>query len=596
MQLLRLLTHQAIIVAAIGLTACKSGGIPASPDPQAQAIAAARQQAKLAITVDRLMINGKTLPVELTEAFFPKTPAPANDRGINVLLDQAHQTSFAVLWGFKGLIGGEGYRCVTNLAALDTVLTPGKQSRIRLAVNGAEPFAWWKNPEYNVVITTQGDTNAQFYTEKEIAALTSFVNAGGGLLIQAGHPGTAEIAEGWSLNRLAKTFGAKITHHRGRVDELGGSVLELTPDWTALKQDAQGQVIRARRSFGKGRICIFESLAAITPDGKLSETANTLRKTTLNDTLAWLAAGKAPVGGNWNMPGCGGAGIYPEKALDLGGLIVYYADNQPASTMKCINEQIPAAHKFAMARLPTRQFAEPYNIVICAGSGGGWAIMGRPKGAAVIAYDPLEILGIYAHELIHTMGGPGNAKGEIAGSSPHHNQGEAHAGWMQGKIGALFSGKLNEANRNCNSILDLEKSKGAKLDFATEYENAAGHAKWGKGPYWTKMWYVWQKLDDRYGPTWYPRWYWVRSTRWQADPKHAETWEEMVEDMSIAVGEDLFPFMKKTGMTLKQDRLERIEFQGKTLELPIAPIDYTPAGNVNLDPIGDYTKPLKPVR
>jgi len=187
------------------------------------------------------------------------------------------------------------------------------------------------------------------------------------------------------------------------------------------------------------------------------------------------------------------------------------------------------------------------------------------------------------------MGGPRNDKDELAGRSPHHNQGESHAGWFQGKIGAMFSGKTDESNRNCNSILALEKRKGRKLDVA-KYDREF----WGKGPDWTKHWYIFQKMDDRYGPTWYPRWYWVRGMRWRDDPAHAETWDELVESMSIAAGEDLFPFFKKIGTTLSKGRLERIVFQGKTLEFPVAPIDDGPGGNVDLGPIGDYKQPIQP--
>ena len=118
--------------------------------------------------------------------------------------------------------------------------------------------------------------------------------------------------------------------------------------------------------------------------------------------------------------------------------------------------------------------------------------------------------------------------------------------------------------------------------------------KWGRGSQWTKIWWVWQKLDDRYGPTWYPRWRWVQHTRWQDRPGKRLTWDETVEDMSIAVGEDLFPFFRKIGTTLPKDRLPRIDFQGKTIELPPAPLTVTPGGSVRLDPIKDYKRPIRP--
>ena len=84
----------------------------------------------------------------------------------------------------------------------------------------------------------------------------------------------------------------------------------------------------------------------------------------------------------------------------------------------------------------------------------------------------------------------------------------------------------------------------------------------------------------------------MRATRW-AECTKAQTWDETIEDMSIAVGEDLFPFFKKIGTTLNKERFEKVDFDGKPLTLPVAPLDLEPAGNVNLSPIGDYKLPLK---
>ena len=116
--------------------------------------------------------------------------------------------------------------------------------------------------------------------------------------------------------------------------------------------------------------------------------------------------------------------------------------------------------------------------------------------------------------------------------------------------------------------------------------------KWRTGHDRLMIWYVWQKLDDRYGPTWYPRWRWVQDRRWQDDPGRKLTWEESIEDMSIAVGEDLFPFFAKTGKELSRDRFERAEFMGAVIELPVAPIEPTPPGDVRLESIGDFTQPI----
>lgn len=42
----------------------------------------------------------------------------------------------------------------------------------------------------------------------------------------------------------------------------------------------------------------------------------------------------------------------------------------------------------------------------------------------------------------------------------------------------------------------------------------------------------------------YPRWMYIQHTRWSETSDKKLTWEKSVEDMSIAVGKDLFPFLQ----------------------------------------------------
>jgi hypothetical protein len=550
------------------------------------------EHAKLVAEVTAMIERGETLPPEMARRL-PYTPShPKNDTGINILLDQAHQTTFAILWGMKGQLGSLGFRVCSSIATLDTVLEPGRPSRIRFAVDDLNPYTWWPNPEFNVVITRQTDVKAQQYTDEECAALEKFVKSGGGLLVLARSIGSARTADAWSMNRLARTFGARLTGRSGSTGDVKTAVLELDGAWEVLAADAERNPLRARRTFGKGRVLIWGSDGDFVMPRDADADTQTARKKQMKETITWLAGGKLPVGGDPGMPGGGGVNIFPEKELKLEGISIYYAANQRPSVLECLEKQVPEAYQQVRRWLPSKVFAEPYGMVICAGGGGGWAIGGRPKASALITYKADGILSIMAHEVAHTLGGPRNALGELAASSPHGNQGEAHAGWFQGKVNAKYTSNrktlLKEANRTCNSILAVEKKAGEKIDLAT-----FDREKWGKGKDWTKYWWVWQKIEDRYGPTWYTRWYWVRSTRWQHEPGHRETFDEMIEDMSIAVGEDLFPFFKSIGTTVGIDRLERIEFQGKTMELSVAPIDTGPAGPVNLDEIGDFTKPLE---
>ncbi len=548
-----------------------------------------RRRRKRAERVVAFQRRGETLPLEMSSLFSVSGEgAPPDDTGINVLIDQAHQTSFVVLWGLRGQVRGQGFRACSSVASLSSVLTPGSPSRVRTRAAGMEPFAWWPTAEFNVVISSQQDPNAQDYTPEERQALRRFIEQGGGLLLIGAVPKDEAAAEAWSMNRLAGEYGARFLAGGEKLGGRSCSAFEASDEWEVLERGEGGRPVRVRRKAGRGRIMILENRAAILPNKKKdSEEAKAAKNGFLRDTLNWLAAGKDPVGGDWRLPHRGGVGIFPELESNLGGVVVYYAANQKPAVLTCIRKDIPEAAEQLRAWFPSKVFDEPYTIVICAGGGGGWAINARPKAAAVISYNPEGIVGIFAHEMAHTMGGPRNAKGELAGISPHGNQGESHAGWFQGKITARYTGKTDQSNRNCNRILAREKQMGERIDLAN-----FDREKWGKGADWTKHWYVFQKLDDRYGPTWYPRWYWVRAVRWADEPGRRETWDELVEDMSIAVGEDLFPFFRRIGTSLQTERLEEIEFRGRLLRLPAAPLDDGPGGKVCLAPVGDYRKPL----
>lgn len=115
----------------------------------------------------------------------------------------------------------------------------------------------------------------------------------------------------------------------------------------------------------------------------------------------------------------------------------------------------------------------------------------------------------------------------------------------------------------------------------------------GGGADWEVIWYIWQMLDETYGNTWYPRWRWIQYNRWKDNPQKELTFEETFEDMSIAVGEDLFPFIKSLGISLAREKMGPVDFNGKQIELKSARIKAKAPSRIILDPIGDYTKDLQ---
>ncbi|MFA6129057.1 MAG: hypothetical protein WC699_17295 [Bacteroidales bacterium] len=572
--------------------------------------------------VTKAWTTGKTLELSTFKKLTTLRPVFAEqpvkgDKGYNVLIDMAHECSFATLWDLPERLNKTGFRAIGSHATVNTVLDPKGYSRVRIlydTVNKIYPFAWWPNAKYDVIITEQSTREAQEYTDTEIAAMVAFVKNGGGLLIQGNtaRRGGAMAPPGgdkkggavapplraeWSLNKLAGSFGARFTDQDTTIGAIRWAKLELGEGWEATspnpllsKEGATSlpESVLAMRTFGKGRVIVSGNLSAIRKSGKDPEERKALADSILSRLMTALTEFQKPVGGTRFLPQTmeGGGAIYPELEDNFSNIVFYYAANQKPELLQTVKNDVPKAQAFIQQRLPSTPTAEPMYLILCAGGGGGWAVnIYKPKENGIISLDGHGILSIFGHELAHTMFGPANDQGQIAGIAPIPDRGEAHAGWFQGKINALFKPELlSEANRECNSMFAYDP-KGNAMDLATCYENEAMNQKWGYGKDWIKTWYIWQKLDDRYGPSWYPTWKWVQHTRWKDDPDHHLTWDEMVEDMSIAVGEDLFPFFIKLGTTLSKHRLEHITFQGKLIRLDVAPIEVTPGGPVRMEEV-----------
>jgi hypothetical protein len=532
---------------------------------------------------------GKTLPLETTA----KYPIPElnikDDTGINVLIDMAHKCDFFTLWNLSRHLHNRGLRTTGSHATLDTLLTPGSPCRIRIPVaDKVNPFAWWPTPKFNVVLT-EGGQNDPAYIFEEHKALKKFIADGGGLVISASWVKDIESARKWSLNKLLNQYGASTRPTRQTYNGKKFPTIRTDQNWEIVLKSEEGKPIYARRKFGKGRIALFASSALYRFDKKnkqdVEQKADFLAK-----AIKWASAGSPPAGGDKRMPTpmWGGGGIYQESEKTLDGIVCYYSKNQIPELLRTVDKDFPTITEDIYAWLPSPKPTEPMYLILCSGGGGGWAVNAYlPKEASTISTSSNGIRSIFAHEQAHTMSGPGQAANHPFGG----NRGEEHAGWFQGKINAKYNGDKGP-NRKCNQV--IQKQYNGTQKTPEQIYKKANLDKWTTGHDRMMIWYAWQKIDDRYGPTWYPRWRWVQHQRWKNTPKRKLTWEESIEDMSIAVGEDLFPFFAKTGKQLARKRFEKTTFMGKQLSLPIAPIQPTPPGNVNLDPIGDYTKPIKP--
>jgi len=527
---------------------------------------------------------GRTLSLEEARRFSLPAQPVRGDTGINVLLDHAHQAAFAMMWDWTGWARGLGFRVVGSHASLDSVLDERGKCRIRVPDGKRRPFAWWPNPKFNVVVSYQLGSSRQDYLPSERRSLERFLQAGGGALLLVSPPSRTEP---YSLKELLQAWGCSLTDAPAPFAGQRLAGLALGEGWTVLERAEDGTPVAAVRAFGKGRLAVADHRLVLPSDkapehGPLSRAALEER---VGRWLRSLSEGKRPVGGPANLPmedpGVGGA-VYPELEERVGGAVVFYAKNQTDAVLQCVRKEVPRVDRQVREWIPSPKPKDPMFLILAAGEGGGWAVnMYEPKEVGIISADSDGILSILAHEVAHTCyAGPPNSKGGAAGNLPEVFS-EAHAGWFQRKADFWRTGKTGH---NANGLFTFDPDA-TKLDLSRGESYPYGQA-------WTKLWWLWQKLDERYGPTWYPRWLWVKNQRWADQPNRRLSWDDVVEDMSIAVGEDLFPMMRRIGTTLRKDRFPEAVFQGRRLRLEPAEFDLTPAGDPITEPIGDWRKPL----
>ena len=540
--------------------------------------------------IDTYWKGGRTLPVEVTEQY----PLPGlrirNDTGINVLVDMAHKCDFFSMWNLRGVLHQRGIRTAGSHAAMDSVIKPGSLCRVRITVpDKLYPFAWWPAPKFNVIMT-EGGTGDPVYMPSERQAVLAHVRAGGGLIVSGVNPLRDDrAAREYSLNILLAEFGARFAAGTQSFKEKRIPAIEVDSHWQVTEKGDSGRPVLAKRDFGKGRVVLLASHSLFRFDRKKRQELED-KADFLAELIKWAAGGSPAAGGEPRLPEpmAGGGGIYPEQESRIEGIIVYYSKNQIPVLLKTVREDFPAITEQLYSWYPSEKPQEPMYLILGSSGGGGWSVNAYlPKEVGTITTHPDGLRSIFAHEQAHTMAGPCTAANHPFGG----NRGEEHAGWFQGKIIAMYQKKYGP-NRSCDGVL-LKDAAGP--DAKPEAIFKQSHlSKWRTGHDRLMIWYVWQKFDDRYGPTWYPRWRWVQQQRWAGQPARKLTWEETITDMSIAVGEDLFPFFAKTGKELSIERLEKAELMTDMITLPIAPIEPTAPGGVNLDSIGDFTKHLPP--
>ncbi|NQV32368.1 MAG: alpha-L-fucosidase, partial [Phycisphaeraceae bacterium] len=370
--------------------------------------------------------TGKTLPMGITDTYPLREINIKTDTGINVLIDMAHKCDFFTLWHLGGALNQRGIRTIGSHATIDSVLTPGNPCRVRIPVAPKVfPFAWWPAPKFNVVLT-EGATHYPSYLPEEQKALNGFIRGGGGLIVAGSNVKDKQAEQSWSLNTLLEAYDARILAGQETYQGQKWPRLQVSKDWEVVLKGENGYPIYAQRKVGKGRIALVASSALYRFDRKTRADVDQ-KCGFLKEMIQWAAAGSPPVGGTTQFPRAmgGGGGIYPESEVRIDGIVCFYSKNQIPELMGTLKQDFPAITEDIYAWLPSPKPTQPMYMILCSGSGGGWAVNAYlPKEASTISTSSNGIRSIFGHEQAHTMAGPCTAASHPFGG----NRGEEHAG------------------------------------------------------------------------------------------------------------------------------------------------------------------------
>jgi hypothetical protein len=396
----------------------------------------------------------------------------------------------------------------------------------------------------NLLVLASGATPCPYLPE-DIALVRAFLEEGGGVLV-LGDFGTFRDEKDYRLNEIARAFGAEFAEEAAKeplradpdlraedVRTYGGKTvrLERPEDWKILLRDADGRVVLARRSVGKGSLALGSRALA----GQKPDATDPINEAWWRPLLRDLARGK-PVD-----PRRPPQGKMPEREVERDGLRIRYSEYLEATADEIF--AIYARSRPALERiLGVPPAPDMLTSLILLPTGGGGFSSGREIGLGIWwggfpkeRYGMVELLG---HEATHSW--------VLPFAEPLWNEGIAtYVGIALGRE----LGHREEADATLRRWIEGARRHDpdlTRMDLAAE-EGIPHEVRMAK-PMW-----IFEELRKE-TPDILARYF--RAKRTLIDPKTARRYgaEDSVAVLSQAAGRDLFPWFRSLGVRLERSR------------------------------------------
>lgn len=422
------------------------------------------------------------------------------------------------------------------------------------AIDKTSSFASLTQPillQHDVLVVSQSYTYVPF-SDSELAMIESWVSGGGGLWIAGNRIAYlgANPGQSYPLANLSARFGASFSSSRRsgdyqvrphaltigvtglRIDEgdPNNTLLLSAPEWQPLITDSVGQPVIAVRVFGQGHVMVSAQDAIISNPFQRPDIGNIAL---VQNIVRWLA-GPATADRSRPVPGR----VHPEKRVVVGSVEFLYPTtiegvpgveflrNQTARILSALETSV---HGVALV--------QSLRVLALAGAGGGYSGGAEIGIAAHSAPEPMLL--VIAHELTHSF--------DVTGGQ--------HPEWMHGwpSLAAMRVARLAQYGGNYQKVADEEYQSrvaafrdyeirnGANSLDITEVDRGVFTNAWAIGG---KLMTLIEMLERAYGSDFMTRMYRIKR-RYSGVMPHQT--DGMIHWLSLAAGEDLFEFFRRTG-------------------------------------------------
>lgn len=446
------------------------------------------------------------------------------------------------------------------------------------------------------VIVTHQDFVGVPYTEDETKELLKFVKDGGGVLLLGNkyifkkyqHLSDLDDIDEIPINKLAQEFGFIFTENNaiGKLKFTGNhfydraDIVVNIPGLTTIQADEKSkhilvdeneEPVMVIREYGKGRIALIGGtsfipfLDQLNLKGLFVELFYWLGENSPNfrsqkDKFYELFPGiKQHYGWDYeleNKPHLKrrynkrSAFIWPENEYNVHGVKILYANSMQKNVEFIIHNIYPVVYNALQIYYQCPPLSKSVNRIHFYphwGSGYTWMLPAVAEpiiGIPCLGKDHDQIKGIFAHEMTHAWGIPGPPGWEHCWTTFTDHYFDEYLDLYNPEI------RMKNYQKRIDKLLKFDP-KLAQIDISMERidDVEAEHIRW------TKFALLFEKLVERYGNNLMANYIKI-FRKYGTEEKESLSMSEFIYYLSLAAGDDLYPFFEKYGTQLREERKE----------------------------------------